>query len=666
MFNSVLGNKYVNSIWTDDNSVNSCHNCKIDFTFLNRRHHCRLCGKIFCSVCTDNYIYTGLPNKLIIIEDFLMESLSNNNLQYKKKVCYQCYNLLLNIREIARLIKIFELLPLDVLQMSKLLYVNKNFNKGILFYLNNFKNIQYTTISNSLSTKMYNILLYNKFNICGHNKLITQFIINNDWSKYNNSDLINILDNLQKRKVSCKILLCGNCSEKLTNYDILYILKYTKNIFLKQYLLERLNIDISNYLPLLISYIKNDNNNDLSITKYIISKCKSITLLIELFLQMFIIINNDNLNIYKTALQYIKDTIKKSDNSRYESIINSIKLINLINNINLNLRDSYINDINDFIKNNKVYIPLGNEDVVESISQNIVIKNSNTKPIIIEIIYKNRSKKCILFKKEDIRTDYIICKIIGFIKNILKINKIDTNLITYNVLPINNSAGLIEIVDDSYTLYDINETMNITLQNFILNNNKTQTVDIMKKKFINSLAIYSIITYVLGIGDRHLDNIMITKSGVLFHIDFSFCVGYDPKPFYPSMRITNEMIEMIGGENSDDYKRFIKKCNIYYNVIRKYTNIISLMIFLLNEVNKNTYNILLIKNHIIKKFIYGESDHYANSRLEDNITNSTNNYNYIDFFHYHSKEKTVSKTVFNLYDNSILLSSYLKKYVSHF
>ena len=208
--------------------------------------------------------------------------------------------------------------------------------------------------------------------------------------------------------------------------------------------------------------------------------------------------------------------------------------------------------------------------------------------------------------------------------------------------------------------------MNITLQNFILNNNKTQTVDLMKKKFINSLAIYSIITYVLGIGDRHLDNIMITKNGVLFHIDFSFCVGYDPKPFYPSMRITNEMIEMIGGENSDDYKRFINKCNIYYNVIRKYTNIISLMIFLLNEVNKNTYNILLIKNHIIKKFIYGESDHYANSTLEDNITNSTNNYNYIDFFHYHSKEKTVSKTVFNLYDNSILLSSYLKKYISNF
>ena len=48
MFNSIISTKYINnSIWTDDNTVNSCHNCKDDFTFLNRRHHCRLCGKIF-------------------------------------------------------------------------------------------------------------------------------------------------------------------------------------------------------------------------------------------------------------------------------------------------------------------------------------------------------------------------------------------------------------------------------------------------------------------------------------------------------------------------------------------------------------------------------------------------------------------------------------------
>eukprot|EP01094_Clydonella_sp_ATCC50884_P027434 TRINITY_DN7874_c0_g1_i1.p1 TRINITY_DN7874_c0_g1~~TRINITY_DN7874_c0_g1_i1.p1 ORF type:complete len:126 (+),score=27.28 TRINITY_DN7874_c0_g1_i1:116-493(+) len=38
--------------WVDDNTVTKCKKCKEDFTLLNRRHHCRGCGKIFCGGCT--------------------------------------------------------------------------------------------------------------------------------------------------------------------------------------------------------------------------------------------------------------------------------------------------------------------------------------------------------------------------------------------------------------------------------------------------------------------------------------------------------------------------------------------------------------------------------------------------------------------------------------
>jgi hypothetical protein len=32
--------------------VQECMDCKAQFSFLNRRHHCRLCGGIFCGKCT--------------------------------------------------------------------------------------------------------------------------------------------------------------------------------------------------------------------------------------------------------------------------------------------------------------------------------------------------------------------------------------------------------------------------------------------------------------------------------------------------------------------------------------------------------------------------------------------------------------------------------------
>ncbi|KAK2149448.1 hypothetical protein LSH36_452g01014 [Paralvinella palmiformis] len=42
--------------WVPDDQSPCCTSCKVPFTFVRRRHHCRNCGKIFCSRCSSNSV----------------------------------------------------------------------------------------------------------------------------------------------------------------------------------------------------------------------------------------------------------------------------------------------------------------------------------------------------------------------------------------------------------------------------------------------------------------------------------------------------------------------------------------------------------------------------------------------------------------------------------
>ncbi|XP_077160623.1 FYVE and coiled-coil domain-containing protein 1 isoform X2 [Paroedura picta] len=41
--------------WLGDAEVSCCQDCQKEFGWMNRRHHCRLCGRIFCYYCCNHY-----------------------------------------------------------------------------------------------------------------------------------------------------------------------------------------------------------------------------------------------------------------------------------------------------------------------------------------------------------------------------------------------------------------------------------------------------------------------------------------------------------------------------------------------------------------------------------------------------------------------------------
>eukprot|EP01097_Dermamoeba_algensis_P001007 TRINITY_DN1376_c0_g1_i2.p1 TRINITY_DN1376_c0_g1~~TRINITY_DN1376_c0_g1_i2.p1 ORF type:complete len:248 (-),score=32.21 TRINITY_DN1376_c0_g1_i2:393-1136(-) len=42
--------------WAPDDLANECFKCRVGFSFIVRRHHCRHCGQVFCGECTNNKI----------------------------------------------------------------------------------------------------------------------------------------------------------------------------------------------------------------------------------------------------------------------------------------------------------------------------------------------------------------------------------------------------------------------------------------------------------------------------------------------------------------------------------------------------------------------------------------------------------------------------------
>ena len=174
--------------------------------------------------------------------------------------------------------------------------------------------------------------------------------------------------------------------------------------------------------------------------------------------------------------------------------------------------------------------------------------------------------------------------------------------------------------------------------------NKDLSIGEFRERFIKSTALYCVLSYLLGIGDRHLDNIMISKTGLLFHIDFGYILGQDPKYSNNKLiRVTPEIVNVIGGYQSDDYAYFKKCCTKIYNRLRLHVNLFSNLLSVIPEIDP-TINYEMIKKELINRFEVGENSIEAETHMSQKVDSDKNNFEYmvIDFL-YRSKNTSVYK-----------------------
>ena len=98
--------------------------------------------------------------------------------------------------------------------------------------------------------------------------------------------------------------------------------------------------------------------------------------------------------------------------------------------------------------------------------------------------------------------------------------------------------------------------------------------------FRDSCAGCCVATFVLGIGDRHNDNIMLTEDGRLFHIDFGHFLGNFKSKFGIKREaapfiFTKHFETVLGGAASGRrYREFQELCIRSFLILRRHTNLL--------------------------------------------------------------------------------------------
>lgn len=120
----------------------------------------------------------------------------------------------------------------------------------------------------------------------------------------------------------------------------------------------------------------------------------------------------------------------------------------------------------------------------------------------------------------------------------------------FRALAVTPQAGYVKFVADSVPLSDALRQSRGNLAAWLeINHLRELPLDEVLDNFCGSVAACCVVTYVLGIGDRHLENLCITRRGQFFHIDFSFILGDDPKPMAPPVRLPQQVAQALLATN---------------------------------------------------------------------------------------------------------------------
>lgn len=691
--------------WIPDDSVVVCYTCKKYFGIFRRRHHCRGCGRIFCGECSSKSI--ALPRNLESFPDgpptstWYFPNLSSwvgynkkggpSGRVPKERVCDRCYARFEEIYQVENAILAFRYL--DLRDLGRVSCVCKGWYRAANVCRSLFRDIQYILPGYEISALQRQLLTNNQSYLQGHSRWQVKRISAINWQQNHGQSIVQeiVMELKGARRCSCWNLMCTRlCNPEITGFEVLELLDLIlpkEAVELRRYLVSRLSglsdEEFECILPQLTFALRREIQEDTSLLDVLVERSvRSFVLRTAIYWNLVVLksLNRYFHPFYNLFIAKLHDRIGRA--GVYE-LVRGRQFLKTLSAISYGKTAAQITEqsqegregVADLLARDigpeGLALPILPSVKVYSVDlQNVQIKNSVTSPAVIPMICTSMGSqstgsqgdesgtysRSLLYKKEDLIKDNIIMNVIRMMDRILqREEKIDFCIKTYRILPFDGNSGFIEIVPDAETLYGIQYGKDaFTLQNYILEHNKHIPVAEVRNRFIKSAAAYCVISYLLGVGDRHLDNIMITRDGYLFHIDYGFILGYDPRPMSPHMRITQGIVDAMGGVSSEDFAIFKTYCTRIFNCLRRHTHLFMSMLSILTEdglrLDNGKYEKDRLREEILNRFIPSESSSEATEQLLikiDDSYRSTTPRMFMDFLQFHLREvrTTVRTTI---------------------
>jgi phosphatidylinositol-4,5-bisphosphate 3-kinase len=258
---------------------------------------------------------------------------------------------------------------------------------------------------------------------------------------------------------------------------------------------------------------------------------------------------------------------------------------------------------------------------------------SKKKPLWLEL--KNADDKgndiIVLFKAgDDLRMDIVTLQLFKIMQTLWYKNHLNLKMSLYNVISTGDMEGMLEVVTNSATVAQIHKEQGGSLQSFKRNSLKDWigkksevSIEECHNNFLLTNVAYCCATFVLGIGDRHSDNIMLKKNGELFHIDFGHFLGH----FKYKMGIKRERAPFVFTNQfknvlDSKYDDFKKKLWEAYKILRDHSDVLVtlLRILICTDIPElKEKDIEYLNQSLVLNYNTKEAEKFLDDKLKESV-----------------------------------------------